>query len=118
MNLAIAGNLTEVVKALCKREDLSFNGGFRRKSLWPPLVAAAHLGNVEILQIFLECSRFTPDDELCGNNVALEVAIRRGFQEFGEMLKNAQKQKVMEKKSKRFGWFRRFRGLKKGSKKG
>jgi hypothetical protein len=118
INLAIAGNLRAVVQALCKREDLSFNGGLGKKSLWPPLVAAAHAGNVEMLRILLECQRLAANNELCGMKVALEVATSKGLQDFGQLLKDAQKPKVVEKKSKRFGFgfFKRFRRSKKSSK--
>jgi hypothetical protein len=113
INLAITENLTGVVRAFLRREDVCLSVSLRRKSLWPPLVVAAYAGNIRMLEILLECPRFALEDESCGRKAACQMATKRGFLEFAQLVMEAMKSRGEGKKKKEkrlcFGLFRRFR---------
>jgi cytohesin len=87
INLTIHGNMIGVVRALCAREDLDVSGDIGVRNGFPPLVVAAYCGCVEAISLLLGHQRMCLENESCGVEAALAMAMKMGFVEFVRLIK-------------------------------
>jgi ankyrin repeat protein len=121
ISLAIAQDLVSCVRAMCRRNDLDLTGDANIKTLWPPLVVAAHYGRMEIIKMLLSHPRMDVRNDKCGRKLAQVVAMKMGFTECVHLLNSKTKMKPLKgtdaPKQSRYGkleflrWFCRRRRL-------